>query len=88
MLPLVDTIRVSLHIVAVCVWVGGQVVLDILAPLDNFGIVVADASGVASRPIFIPFAVPPGINIWSQAVRLAPNLADSTTSNPIAQTIQ
>lgn len=33
MLPVLDTIRISLHILAVCVWVGGQLVLAALVPI-------------------------------------------------------
>lgn len=33
MLPVLDTVRISLHILAVCVWVGGQLVLAALVPI-------------------------------------------------------
>ncbi|MGB1505342.1 MAG: CopD family protein [Acidimicrobiales bacterium] len=67
MLPLVDTIRVSLHIVAVCVWVGGQVVLATLVPLlrdigDGAPKRVAQRFGQVSWPFF-GLAVVTGI--WS-----------------------
>lgn len=33
MLPVLDAVRISLHILAVCVWVGGQLVLAALVPI-------------------------------------------------------
>jgi len=67
MLPLVDTIRVSLHIVAVCVWVGGQVVLAALVPVlrdigDGAPKRAAQRFGQVSWPFF-GLAVVTGI--WS-----------------------
>lgn len=67
MLPLVDTIRISLHIVAVCVWVGGQVVLAALVPIlreigSDAPKRVAQRFGQVSWPFF-GLAVVTGI--WS-----------------------
>ncbi|MEM9464754.1 MAG: CopD family protein [Actinomycetota bacterium] len=48
MLPFtVDTVRISLHVLAVCVWVGGQLVVAALVPvLRELG---ADAPRAAAR---------------------------------------
>ena len=68
--PAWDTVRLSLHVLAATVWVGGQLVLAALVPtLRAFGTDVPKAAARRFNQVAWPaFAVLVGTGIWNVAV--------------------